>query len=237
MTEREKLIDLMIEAKRTDPETGSFTDYLADYLLEHGVIVPPETGIGDVSDGYHTFNELYHHRAVLFSVICNTFKDKAWKSKKHDTGDMFDGMFIVGIETPQGQATYHYDINPYWDMFKVKELPNAPKWDGHTPEEAIRRISILQVDNVIVLPCMVGDIVYVPYKDSQTIEEKRVKSISHVINELENSMEFNCKHNYAFLDTDINREVFLTREEAEKALKEQEVKPCQSKSQALKSKT
>ena len=41
MTEREKLIDLMIEAKRTDPETGSFTDHLADYLLEHGVIVLP----------------------------------------------------------------------------------------------------------------------------------------------------------------------------------------------------
>lgn len=39
MTDRERLIDLMIEAKRTDPETGSFTDYLADYLLEHGVIV------------------------------------------------------------------------------------------------------------------------------------------------------------------------------------------------------
>ena len=41
MTDRERLIDLMIEAKRTEPEIGSFTDYLADYLLEHGVIVPP----------------------------------------------------------------------------------------------------------------------------------------------------------------------------------------------------
>ena len=41
MTDKERLIDLMIEAKRTEPETGSFTDYLADYLLEHGVIVPP----------------------------------------------------------------------------------------------------------------------------------------------------------------------------------------------------
>lgn len=39
MTDRERLIDLMIEAKRTEPETGSFTYYLADYLLEHGVIV------------------------------------------------------------------------------------------------------------------------------------------------------------------------------------------------------
>ena len=41
MTDRERLIELMVEAKRTDPETGSFTDYLADYLLEHGVIVTP----------------------------------------------------------------------------------------------------------------------------------------------------------------------------------------------------
>ena len=41
MTNRERLVGLMIEAKRTDPETGSFTDYLADYLLKHGVIVLP----------------------------------------------------------------------------------------------------------------------------------------------------------------------------------------------------
>ena len=101
--------------------------------------------IGEFSDGYHTFNELYHHRAVLFSVICNMFPDKAWKSKLHDTGDMFDGMFIVGIETEQGQATYHYDIEPYWDMFKVKELEKAPKWDGHTPSEAIERIGKMSV--------------------------------------------------------------------------------------------
>ena len=41
MTDRERLIDFMIDAKRTEPETGSFTEYLADYLLEHGVTVPP----------------------------------------------------------------------------------------------------------------------------------------------------------------------------------------------------
>ena len=42
MSDRERLIDLMIGAKRTEPETGSFTEYLADYLLEHGVIVTEE---------------------------------------------------------------------------------------------------------------------------------------------------------------------------------------------------
>lgn len=96
--------------------------------------------MGEVSNGYHTFNELYHHRALLFATICNLHKSIAWKSKKHHTGDMYDGMFIVGVSTPTGQATYHYDINPYWDYFKIKELPYAPEWDGHTPNDAIERI-------------------------------------------------------------------------------------------------
>ena len=99
---------------------------------------------GNTSDGYHTFNELYHHRAILFSVIVSCFKDKAWKSKKHFDGTMYDGMFIVGINTPKGPATYHYDIDPYWKMFDCKEIPNAPEWDGHTPSDAINRIASLK---------------------------------------------------------------------------------------------
>lgn len=105
---------------------------------------------GDTSDGYHTFNELYHHRAVLFTMICNQNKEIAWKSKKHSDGTMFDNMFIVGIETPAGQATYHYDIEPYWDYFNVKELDNAPLWDGHTAEQAIERIRLMADDIPIV---------------------------------------------------------------------------------------
>lgn len=98
---------------------------------------------GNTSDGYHTFNELYHHRTVLFSVIVRNYPELSWKSKKHHTGDMYDGMFIVGIDTPFGQASYHYDIDPYWDMFDCKELEYAPEWDGHTPEQAIERIGKL----------------------------------------------------------------------------------------------
>lgn len=151
-----KLTDDVIKSKNDNPHSNSIQRQM--HIHEHryfltmlakaptaNVIEVPETGIGDLSDGYHTFNELYHHRAVLFSVICNMFPDKAWKSKLHDTGDMFEGMFIVGIETPEGQATYHYDIDPYWDMFKVRELKNAPTWDGHTPAEAIKRISTLHM--------------------------------------------------------------------------------------------
>jgi hypothetical protein len=99
--------------------------------------------MGEVSDGYHTFNELYHHRAVLFSVIVHDHRDISWKSRRHHDGSMYDDMFIVGIDTPEGPATYHYDVDPYWDMFDCKELDNAPEWDGHTSDDAIRRISSL----------------------------------------------------------------------------------------------
>ena len=97
---------------------------------------------GETSDGYHTFDELYHHRAVLFSVIVRDHPELAWKSRLHHDGTMYDGMFIVGIETPQGQATYHYDLD-YWNMFECKELDLAPEWDGHTPSDAIERIATL----------------------------------------------------------------------------------------------
>ena len=125
-------------------EEPCYWERMAKCIIRNGYRKFPES-IGEFSDGYHTFNELYHHRAVLFSVICNMLPEKAWKSKLHDTGDMFDGMFIVGIETEQGQATYHYYIDPYWDMFKVKELEKAPKWDGHTPHDAIHRIGNMSV--------------------------------------------------------------------------------------------
>ena len=125
----------------------------SDVLLRHQVVDvicnSPSIDVapvitGETSDGYHTFNELYHNRAVLFSVIVKAFSDYAWKSRKHHYGTMYDGMFIVGIETQDGQATYHYDVDPYCDMYECKELEYAPEWDGHTPEEAICRIGNLK---------------------------------------------------------------------------------------------
>ncbi len=106
-------------------------------------LIEPQPIDGSTSDGYHTFNELYHHRAVLFSVIVAKFADRAWKSKLHADGTMYEGMFIVGIKTPDGHATYHYDVEPYWHLFRCKEVDRAPEWDGHTPDQAIERIGKL----------------------------------------------------------------------------------------------
>lgn len=105
-----------------------------------------EGNMGIVSDGSHTFDELYHHRMILFAVICNTYKEHAWKSWKHHDGTMFDDYFIVGIDTPHGQYSYHYHKDN-WDYFQVMERVLAPKWDGHKPED-IRRL--LSLNNLII---------------------------------------------------------------------------------------
>lgn len=100
-----------------------------------------EGGIGELSDGYHTFNELYYHRMILFATICNNRKEKAWKSKLHHDGDMHPNYFIVGIKTSEGQFTYHYHID-HFDLFDVAELERAPEFDGHTSNDVTRLLSL-----------------------------------------------------------------------------------------------
>lgn len=104
--------------------------------------------IGEVSDGFHTFNSLYHQRLILFAALCNAYSKIAWKSKRHDDGEIpfGGGWFIVGIETPEGQYTYHYELKD-WDLFKCKELDRAPKWDGHTDKDVERLLSLKGENN------------------------------------------------------------------------------------------
>lgn len=102
----------------------------------------PVSDVGEVSDGSHTFNELYYHRMILFSVICNQNKEIAWKSWKHADGTMYKDYFIVGITTKLGDYTYHYHKDN-WKFFKVRELENAPEWDGHRPEDITRLLSLV----------------------------------------------------------------------------------------------
>lgn len=108
-------------------------------------VVLPTEDRGSISDSYHTFDELYEQRAILFSALCRTYPNKAWKSKLHSDGSMFDGHFIVGIDTPDGQYTYHYGLGK-WDWFPVKELDRAPRWDGHTANDARRMWSLTRIE-------------------------------------------------------------------------------------------
>ena len=101
--------------------------------------------IGEVSDGFHTFNGLYEQRMILFAALVKAYKNRSWKSYRHEDGEYCfgGGWFIVGIDTPEGSYTYHYE-NKYWDMFDCADLPRAKHWDGHTEADAETRLMSLE---------------------------------------------------------------------------------------------
>ena len=100
--------------------------------------------IGELSDGFHTFNGLYEQRMLLFAALVKAYKDRSWKSYRHENGEWCfgGGWFVVGIDTPEGSYTYHYE-NKYWDMFDCIDLPRAKHWDGHTEADAEIRLMSL----------------------------------------------------------------------------------------------
>lgn len=101
-----------------------------------------QTDMGEVSDGYHTFNELYYYRMLYNAAFFNLLpKDWVHKSKRHHTGEecFGGGWFIVMANLPTGQISNHYKLKD-WDLFQVPEKEFADEWDGHTPQEAAKRL-------------------------------------------------------------------------------------------------
>ena len=48
---------------------------------------------------------------------------------------------IVGIDTPAGQYTYHYEAKD-WDRFDCEALETGKHWDGHTDADVERLMSL-----------------------------------------------------------------------------------------------
>lgn len=97
--------------------------------------------IGELSDGYHTFNELYDFRREYNAALVNAGVWPAHKSHRHHDGELcFDGKyFIVMMETPFGQISNHYECK-YWDEFHCEEKYVADEWDGHTEKDVLERL-------------------------------------------------------------------------------------------------
>ena len=101
---------------------------------------------GEVSDGYHTFNELYEYRllynASMFNELAKHGMYDVHKSKRHSDGNYpFDNpdYFIVVAELPTGQISNHYRMKE-WDLFDIPEKEKSNEYDGHTPKDVAERL-------------------------------------------------------------------------------------------------
>lgn len=124
---------------------------------------------GDISDGYHTFNELYEFRKIYNAFLFNEWAKqvteiKEWakddkgrlyakvvskkckydvhKSICHNNGELCfgGGWFVVVAVLPSGQITNHYKMED-WDLFKIPEVEKAKyEFDGHTSKDVLERM-------------------------------------------------------------------------------------------------
>ena len=113
------------------------------------LIIPMEN-VGNVSDGYHTFSELYDHRCHLFIALMRSNPKISWRANNHEDGTMFPGWFIAGMDLPTGsivpsagQISYHLPLW-MWEMLDncgIATTNKASEWDGHTPEDVVGRLA------------------------------------------------------------------------------------------------
>lgn len=106
----------------------------------------PAFEMGAISYGFHTFEQLYQHRSMLWVALLNLSYGKSfslhpcWKSRKHQDGSMFEGYFVAGMGYEPGEQMAYHLKEEYWDKLNVPELEQAPEWDGHTGNDVLQRL-------------------------------------------------------------------------------------------------
>lgn len=112
-----------------------------------------------LSDGYHSFKELYKHRHALFIALLSKTADRnedAWFSKLHRDGTFYPGWVIAGcyvnvpiksefddnVEFDRMQIRYHLPDSyiPHLKAAGCVELDRAVEWDGSNSDDTIDRL-------------------------------------------------------------------------------------------------
>lgn len=145
--------------KKQENYVIEYSSIKKDQLVSEDEVVD----IGELSDGYHTFNELYEFRKVYNAALFNEWaenletssdfgqalfnvpKYNVHKSWRHSDGELCfgGGWFIVSAMLPTGLISNHYKAED-WDLFKIPEVDKALfEFDGHTGNDVLERIKNL----------------------------------------------------------------------------------------------
>jgi hypothetical protein len=106
-----------------------------------------------VSDGYHTFDELYDHRLNLWIALCRIHAkvireqwNPVFRAKIHSDGTNYEGWFMLGMfREPGHQITYHLPLSRWdeCDFAVTLDHDHAPEFDGHTSKDVLERLKRL----------------------------------------------------------------------------------------------
>lgn len=171
--ETSRLQALYEDKLSTNESEGQLLQRNVQALINLGITLHKNSGFkeNELSDGWHTFEELYTFRkmynAALFNewgkwysqdgfggvTIGNNPGDKhkpkynVHKSWKHNDGEWCFGSekkwFIVSAMLPTGLISNHYKAED-WELFMVPEVEKALyEFDGHTGSDVLERLKNL----------------------------------------------------------------------------------------------
>jgi len=128
-----------------------------------------EAAINELSNRYHTYNELYEFKKMYNAALFNEWaqiktlnpnwkitgqeyhlvKYDVHKSRRHHDGELClgGGWFVVVAMLPDGQITNHYEMKD-WDLFQIPEVEKAKyEFDHHTGKDVLTRLKNLNPIN------------------------------------------------------------------------------------------
>ena len=148
----ETIETLIFRAEKIQDMTGKH--HVSDTYFENlkqcemvSIVVSTKDEIGNLSDGYHTFNELYEIRKAYNAALFNAWFAMGYynvhKSVRHHDGEYCfgGGWFIVVAVLPTGQISNHYELKD-WNLFKIPAKDKALfEYDGHNFFDVISRLN------------------------------------------------------------------------------------------------
>ena len=111
------------------------------------ITLPEGVAAGEVSDGYHTFNELYAHRIANFLALMamadRTGLDVGWSRNHADGNPCFGGGWVIAwITAPSGkQARYHMEDTRSLQLHLEQPL-GSPWNEKEETIDALREIAL-----------------------------------------------------------------------------------------------
>lgn len=154
----EKQFRANVDKSLISSQLQSMNDYLGDLaarIRDEGIEQEADEFDypGDISDGYHTFNELYRYRMLYNAAFLNMYSSpevrmmsdgnrsvivrNVGKSRLHHDGTepFGGGWFVVWVTLPDGSVIFNHYRMEYWNLFSADEYDTAPEWGGSTPEQ------------------------------------------------------------------------------------------------------
>ena len=129
-------------------EFGEAVTRLVRYKRNPALGIEPQVALAyekELALAVDAVAELYHYR-MLYNALAlyglDSLGYEIGRSRRHHDGELcFNGeYFIVWVFLPTGMVTNHYKLEDEKYFSFLVTYYTAPEWDGHTPQEAARRM-------------------------------------------------------------------------------------------------